>query len=209
MEVIKVDRKIGFFLVGVIIIVVSMLLNLVLLPLIIDRRISDLDYLRKDIELEIETLQSNLEKRNTIKLQSLILRTELDVLLSNSKDSPELLSERQNELLELENLALFELAKNVLTDSDLQEQEQKWGSMDYDQLQAEQTIMIKKLDTLILLYQEQMIANEQELTNELNKKQLLIFLAPSVLIIGTIITQYSKYLGKKESSKIRSVEENL
>lgn len=206
---IKVDRKIGFFLVGVIIIVVSMLLNLVLLPLIIDRRISDLDYLRKDIELEIETLQSNLEKRNTIKLQSLILRTELDVLLSNSKDSPELLSERQNELLELENLALFELAKNVLTDSDLQEQEQKWGSMDYDQLQAEQTIMIKKLDTLILLYQEQMIANEQELTNELNKKQLLIFLAPSVLIIGTIITQYSKYLGKKESSKIRSVEENL
>jgi len=207
--VIKVDRKIGFFLVGVIIIVVSMLLNLVLLPLIIDRRISDLDYLRKDIELEIETLQSNLEKRNTIKLQSLILRTELDVLLSNSKDSPELLSERQNELLELENLALFELAKNVLTDSDLQEQEQKWGSMDYDQLQAEQTIMIKKLDTLILLYQEQMIANEQELTNELNKKQLLIFLAPSVLIIGTIITQYSKYLGKKESSKIRSVEENL
>jgi len=207
--VIKVDRKIGFFLVGVIIIVVSMLLNLVLLPLIIDRRISDLDYLRKDIELEIETLQSNLEKRNTIKLQSLILRTELDVLLSNSKDSPELLSERQNELLELENLAQFELAKNVLTDSDLQEQEQKWGSMDYDQLQAEQTIMIKKLDTLILLYQEQMIANEQELTNELNKKQLLIFLAPSVLIIGTIITQYSKYLGKKESSKIRSVEENL
>lgn len=206
---IKVDRKIGFFLVGVIIIVVSMLLNLVLLPLIIDRRISDLDYLRKDIELEIETLQSNLEKRNTIKLQSLILRTELDVLLSNSKDSPELLSERQNELLELENLAQFELAKNVLTDSDLQEQEQKWGSMDYDQLQAEQTIMIKKLDTLILLYQEQMIANEQELTNELNKKQLLIFLAPSVLIIGTIITQYSKYLGKKESSKIRSVEENL
>jgi len=186
-----------------------MLLNLVLLPLIIDRRISDLDYLRKDIELEIETLQSNLEKRNTIKLQSLILRTELDVLLSNSKDSPELLSERQNELLELENLAQFELAKNVLTDSDLQEQEQKWGSMDYDQLQAEQTIMIKKLDTLILLYQEQMIANEQELTNELNKKQLLIFLAPSVLIIGTIITQYSKYLGKKESSKIRSVEENL
>lgn len=161
-------------------------------------KINDLGYLRKDIELKIEGLQDSLEIRERLKLQSLILRTELDVLLLASEDSPAVLTDRQTELRELELVALNEIAKNVLSDSELQQKNQNWMSMDYDQLQAEQEFYVEKIHDSILVYQELAIANEQELTNELNNKELVLYLAPSFLIIGTIVSYIADYLEKKE-----------
>ncbi len=192
------NKKRLIFIAGVAIIAGSTILNLVILPLLINRRISDLGYLRKDIEMEIDSLQSSLEKTEKLKFQSLILRTELDILMLSSVDSSEVLAERQTEFEELEGATLLELAKNVLSDSELLQQEKNWIGMDYNQLQAEQEFYAEKIHDLILGYHQQMIANEQELTNELNYKEIVLYAYPSILIIGTIVTNYSQYLRIEE-----------
>lgn len=192
------NKEMKYFIIGIFVVLSSTIISIIVMPFFINSRISNLDYMMKDLEMEMEISQRSFENRDKIKLQSLILRAELDILQSNSADSLEVVSERQSEVLELEMLALIEIAKNVFDDFELVEQEERWASMDYNQLQMEQQIILEKLDDLGALYSELIIANEQKYTEILNYKEILFYLIPALIITGTLIGHYSTYLGKKE-----------
>ena len=191
------QRKLGLdswlLIVGSSLLVISSVLSLAYLPLFLNKRISEIEWVSDSAREEIDRLNSAFQQKESLDLQSLILRLDLDKLLLDYPDDSTLIVERKSEVIEIELMALNVMGQSVLDDDEYQQKALQWETMTYGQIQIEQDVILQEFGNLKQFYNEQVIENEPVIIATLNLKDNILYVTPLLFIGGTILSQISAF----------------
>ena len=191
------QRKLGIdswlLIVGSSLLVISSVLSLAYLPLFLNKRISEIEWVSDSAREEIDRLNSAYQQKESLDLESLILRLDLDKLLLDYPEDSPLIVERKTELIQTELSALNVMGQSVLDDNEYQQKALQWETMTYDQIQIEQDIIQQKFGDSKQFYNTQITENEPVIIATLNSKDNILYVTPLLFIFGTILSQISAF----------------